>query len=134
MRKDYHAFSMAGLAVAAIAVALALWLGEGVGDQKTGLIAAAALAIGDVAAALWAAGASERAQRAMAWARVGLVAAILSFVGLWLVVIPLAFFALSNSAANTTLAIAVALFAGALLVWTTHRLAWRRAAPKTGAP
>ncbi len=134
MRKDYHAFSMAGLAVAAIAVALALWLGEGVGDQKTGLIAAAALAIGDVAAALWAAGASERAQRAMAWARVGLVAAILSFVGLWLVVIPLAFFALSNSAANTTLAIAVALIAGALLVWTTHRLAWRRAAPKTGTP
>ena len=134
MRKDYQTFSIAGLAIAAIAVALALWLGDGVNDRRTGLIAAATLAVGDVAAALWAAGASERAQRAMAWARVGLVAAMLSFVGLWLIVIPLAFFALSNSAANTSIAIAAALVAGALLVWTTHRLAWRRAAPKPSAP
>lgn len=133
MRTDYQVFTGAGLAVAAIAVALAIWLGGGVNDQSTGLIAAAALAIGDVAAALWAAGAAERAQRFMAWARVGLAAAIMSFVGLWLIVIPLAFFALANGAANSGVAIAVAVIAGAVLVWAAHRLAWRRVAPKAGA-
>ncbi len=133
MRKDYHLFAGAGLVAASIAVALAMWLGGGIEDQSTGLIAAAGLAIGDVAAALWAAGAAERAQRLMAWARVGLEAAILSFVGLWLIVIPLAFFALAGDAAQTSIAAALALSAGALLVWAVHRLAWRRLAPKAGA-
>ncbi len=133
MRNDYRAFSYAGLAIAAIAVALTVWLGGGVDNQKTGLIAAAALAIGDVAAALWAAGAAERARRLMAWARVGLAAAILSFVGLWLIVIPLAFFALANGAASTAIALALAVSASAVLVWAGHRLAWRRLAPKVEA-
>lgn len=133
MRKGYQLFSGAGLAVAAVAVALTVWLGGGADNPRSSLIAAAALAIGDVAAALWAAGAAERAQRLMMWARVGLAAAIMSFVGLWLIVIPLAFFALASGAANSGVAFAVALIAGALLVWATHRLAWRRVAPKAGA-
>lgn len=132
MRQDYKTFAIAGLGVAAISVALAHWFGDGDGGQRTSLIVAAALAVGDVAAALWAAGASERARRLMAWVRVGLVAAALNFVGLWLIVIPLTFLTLSSGVSKVT--IVIALIVGALLVWATHRLAWRRAAPKPDAP
>lgn len=134
MRKDYQAFAGAGLAVAGVAVALAAWLGRDVGDQRTGIIAALALAAGDIAAALWAAGAAERGKNLIAWARVGLVAAILSFVGLWLIVIPLSLYALGADGVRTAMAAIAALAAGALIVWATHRLAWRRFAPKDGAP
>lgn len=133
MREHYQAFAGAGLAVAAIAVALSAWLGGGVGDQRTGIVAAVTLALGDVAAALWAAGAAERGKNPTAWARVGLIAAILSFVGLWLIVIPLSLYALGADGTRTAMAAAVALAAGALIVWATHRLAWRRFAPKAGA-
>lgn len=134
MTQGVRLFALGGLITAAVAVALGIWLGGGLSDQRTALFTAIALIIGDVGAALLAAGAQERKQRPVAWARVGLLAAVLSFVGLWVLVIPLAFIAIMGGAGAqpilTYAAVAFAIFAGLVIVWYTHRLAWRRMAPR----
>lgn len=136
MRRSFTAFALAGLAVAVLAIVLAGWLGRSIADQRTVLIAAAVLAVGDVAAALWVAGADERKRRPVAWARCGLVAAALSFVVLLAVIIPAVFVVFADARAGAARAYAVVAFAllsGLFLVWLSLRLAWRRAAPKVGA-
>lgn len=137
MRKAPRAFVFAGLAITAIALALAVWLGDGMVDPRTGLIAAGVLAVGDVLAALWAAGPEERKRRPLAWVRCGLAAAALSFVGLWAVVAPAAFIGIMGGSGGepiwTYAALAFALVGGVILIWATHGLAWRRVAPKADA-
>ena len=137
MTRGVRLFALAGLIAAAVAVALGIWLGGGLSDQRTALFTAIVLTIGDVGAALMAAGAQERRQRPVAWARVGLVAAVLSFVGLWVLVIPPVFIAIMGGAGAqpiwTYAVVAFAIFAGFVIVWYAHRLAWRRMAPKDGA-
>jgi hypothetical protein len=130
-------FALAGLAVAVIAVAAAAWFGHSILEQSTSLIGAAVLAAGDTLAALWAAGPEERKARPLAWARCGLIAAVLTFVGLWAIIIP----ALTASAAaaergQTAMSYGIGAFAllgGAIAVFSIHRFAWRRAAPKAAA-
>jgi hypothetical protein len=130
-------FAIGGLVAAAVAVALGLWLGGGLSDQRAALFTAMALAVGDVVAALIAAGAEERKKRPVAWMRVGLIAAVLSFIGMWLLVLPPAFIAIMGGAGAepiwTYAAVGFAIFAAVVIVWYTHRLAWRRAAPKDDA-
>lgn len=126
-------FIIAGAAAAACAAALAVWLGDGASGQRSGLIAAGALVAGDVLAALWAPGGEERKRRPLAWARVGLAAAMGTFVGLWLLVLPIIILGVSDpSRAYAALGLGAVL--GALVVWITHVAAWRRIAPKDGAP
>ncbi|MBY0565026.1 MAG: hypothetical protein K2P58_12670 [Hyphomonadaceae bacterium] len=131
--RDARPFAAAGLVVAALAVTLGLWLGGGLSDQRAALFTAIVLVIGEPLAALWAAGPEERKRRPLAWVRTGLVAATLSFIGLWVLVVPSAFIAIMGGAGAdplwTYIAIAFALFAAVVIVWYTHRFAWRRAAP-----
>lgn len=137
MRDGFQQFVLAGLAAAAAAVLLAVWLGGSPTAQRTSLIAAGVLALGDIVAALWAAGAEERRVRAIPWARCGLIAAALTFVGLWLVIIPAVFAARAAASAGDALplygVLALAVVGGAIVVWATHRFAWRRFAPKAAA-
>lgn len=137
MRSGLREFTLIGLAAALAAVALAVWLGGGLTEPRTALIAAGALAVGDTAAALWAAGSDERQRRLVAWARCGLVAAALSFIGLWVVIIPAVFAGMAaQSSTQPALAygaLAFAVIGGAVVVWATHRFAWRRFAPKADA-
>ena len=136
MRQGQTQFALAGLGVATVAVLLATWLGGSPTAQATSLIAAGVLAVGDTFAALWAAGAEQRKAGILAWARCGLVAAALTFVGLYVIVMPALFAALTAAANGQTLVmygvLALAVVVGALMVWGTHRFAWRRVAPKAG--
>lgn len=137
MRRGQTQFALAGLGVATAAVLLAAWFGGSPTAQATSLIAAGVLAVGDTLAALWAAGPEERRRALLEWARCGLVAAVLTFVGLYVIVIPTLFAALAAAANGQTLmmygVLALAAVGGALVVWGTHRFAWRRVAPKAGA-
>jgi Ca2+/H+ antiporter len=133
MKTGFLTFTLIGLAVAAMATAAAVASG-GTG-QSAALITAAILAAGDAGAALFAAGEQERKIQAIAWVRCGLIAAALSFVALYVFVVPAALYALAAAAsANLTLRsgaiFAASIALGALLVWFSLRLAWRRAAPK----
>ncbi|MBL8537210.1 MAG: hypothetical protein JNM59_07380 [Hyphomonadaceae bacterium] len=135
MRRGVRTFALGGLITAFAAVALGVWLGGGLSDQRTALFTAIVLVIGDVASAFVAAGVQEARARPVAWARVGLVAAALNFVGLWLLVIPPTFVAIIGGAGAapiwTYTGVALAVAAGVIIVWYSHRLAWRRAAPKS---
>jgi peptidoglycan/LPS O-acetylase OafA/YrhL len=137
MRKGLRDFTLVGLAAAVAAVVLAVWLGGGLTGQRTALIAAGVLAVGDTAAALWAAGGEERRRRIVPWMRCGLIAAALSFIGLWIVIIPAVFAGMAAGSgtqpALAYAALAFAIIAGAVVVWATHRFTWRRFAPKADA-
>ena len=137
MRNGQTQFALAGLGVATLAVLLAASIGRSATEQATSLIAAGVLAAGDTLAALWAAGPEARRRDLIGWARCGVMPAALTFVGLYIIVIPAAFASIAAAANGQTLAmigvLALAIVGGALVVWGTHRFAWRRIAPKAGA-
>ncbi len=132
MRGGFQTFSLAGLASAIAAGVLSVWLGGSVTDQRAALTAAAALAIGNVGAALWAAGEEERRRQPVAWARCGLVAAALNFVVLNVVTGPALHYMMTAADRTPALfgGLTLALGFSLLLVWLSLRLAWRRFAPK----
>ena len=137
MRRGQREFLVGGFVTAVAAVALSVWLGGSIMEQRGPLIAATVLALGDTLVALWVAGPEERRSRPVAWARCGLTAAVLTFVGLWVIIVPAVFASIAATASGRNVmalgAFAVAAVAGAIVVWATHRFAWRRVAPKAAA-
>ncbi|MEQ1618033.1 MAG: hypothetical protein ABL883_06780 [Terricaulis sp.] len=132
MSGDFTRFALAGLVVAGAAAAASLAIGREAANQGATLAAGAILAVGDIAAALWVAGASRRRGNALAWARLGLIAAALTYIALYAIVTPAIAYALTDAGlswrAAAVLGLAAAL--GAALLWLSLRLAWRRFAPK----
>jgi hypothetical protein len=138
MRPGFPRFVGLGLLSAVLAAAAAFAATAAQAFNLSSLAAASVLIVGDVAAAFFAAGAGQPKGAASAWIRCGLVAAILSFVALAALVIP-AMTTLSAGAGEGEpmrryAIIAFTLAAGAVLIWYAHRFAWRRFAPKAGAP
>ncbi len=131
MSHAFTKFAIAGLAVAAAAAAASFAIGGEAGGQGATLVAGGILAFGDIAAALWVAGDARRRGNALAWARLGLVAAGLTYIALYAIVTPAIAYALADGALSWrsagVLGLAAAL--GAALLWLSLRLAWRRFAP-----
>lgn len=130
-------FARLGLAACALSVVLAALITGSVAEQKTALAAAALLVFCESGAALFAAGLDERKRRPVAWIRVGLIAAMLSFVAIFALAIPTVFVTVLSGAggslviALTVLALGVAL--GGLAIMRVHEVVWRRFAPKGDA-
>jgi hypothetical protein len=128
-------FLMGGFASAALAASVAYFAAGHVSSTTSSLIAAALLAGGNVAGALWAASDRRRGQ-ALDWVRLGLIAAVLSFVALYVIVAPVLM--QMPAAPQPTLSfygvMAATALVSALLIWLCLRLAWRRFAPKDSAP
>lgn len=135
MSSGFSRFAVAGLAVAAAATTASLAIGGEAANQGAALIAGAILAVGDVAAALWVAGASRRRGNILAWARLGLVAAAVTYIALYAIVTPALAYALADGASSwrTIGILGLASALGLALLWLSLRLAWRRFAPKPGA-
>ena len=91
MIRGAKAFARLGLAAGAVAILLAATVTGSVAEQKTALAAAFLLALCEVAAALVAAGPEERKRRPLAWVRVGLFAALASFIAIFALAIPTVF-------------------------------------------
>jgi Ca2+/H+ antiporter len=128
-------FLMGGFASAALAAGVAYFTASHVSSTTSSLIAAALLAAGNVAGALWTASDRRRGQ-ALDWVRLGLIAAALCFVALYVIVAPVLM--QIPAAPQPTLSlygvIAATVIVTALLIWLSLRLAWRRFAPKDSAP
>jgi|CXWL01.1.fsa_nt_gi hypothetical protein len=136
MSDGFTKFAIAGLAVAAAAAGASLAVGGEAAGQGASLAAGAILAVGDIAAALWAAGASRRRGNILAWARLGLVAAAVTYIALYAIVTPALAYALTDGASSwrTFGILGLASAFGLALLWLSLRFAWRRFAPKPGAP
>lgn len=132
MSDDFTKFAIAGLLVAAAAATASFAIGGEAANQGATLVVGGVLAVGNIAAALWVAGASRRRDNALAWARLGLIAAALTYVALYAIVTPAIAYALADGALSWrsvgVLSLAAAL--GAALLWLSLRLSWRRFAPK----
>lgn len=137
MRPDARTFALLGPAGAVAAVILAPIATGSIAEVKTGLTAAALLVVLESGAALYAAGAQERARRPLAWIRVGLLTAVLSFLAIVALAAPSVLFAVLAGAGGVlalTLGVIVLAFAaGCWLIVRIHHIVWRRFAPKTDA-
>lgn len=136
MSDPFTKFALAGLVVAGAAAATSLAIGGEAANQGATLAAGAILAAGDIAAALWIAGDAGRRSNALAWARLGLIAAALSYIVLYGVFNPAITYALANGAWSwrTIGGVVLTSALGLALLWFSLRLAWRRLAPKADAP
>ena len=138
MIRGAKAFARLGLAAGAVAILLAATVTGSVAEQKTALAAAFLLALCEVAAALVAAGPEERKRRPLAWVRVGLFAALASFIAIFALAIPTVFATVMTGAGgNLIVAMTVwglAVLFGGWVIMRTHEIVWRRFAPKDSGP
>ncbi len=123
-------FLLSGLASAGLAAGVAFLVHDQVAPMASSLIIAGVLAAGNIAGALWTA--NDAQGRALDWVRLGLIAAALSFVAIYVIAAPL--LTQLPATPQPTLAfwgaIAATVLVTALMVWLSLRLAWRRFAPK----
>jgi hypothetical protein len=130
-------FARLGLAASAIAVFLATAITGSVAEQKSAIAAAALLVVCESAAALIAAGANERKRRPAVWIRIGVIAALASFVAIFALAVPTVLFTvLSGSSGSLIIAmsvLALALVFGGWAIMRIHEIVWRRFTPKGDA-
>jgi len=134
MRRDEKTFATGGVIVALLAFVVGAWLVGSIAEQRTAIAVAVLLVAGQVGLALWAAGAEERRRRPLAWARVGLVAALFSFIATLAAAPPAVFIGVLAGAggqpAVAILAVLLAIGVAGAIIWYALRMAWRRTAPK----
>lgn len=137
MRRGEIFFASWGLGVAALAFLLATQITGSIAEWKTAITTATLLIAGDVALALWAAGAEERTKRPATWIGVGVGAAAATFLALIAATAPAVFIGVLAGASGmfviTLIVIVLAIVFVFAAVWFALRLIWRRLTPKAGA-
>lgn len=136
MPRSENLFATSGFGVAVLAFLVATQVTGSIAEWRTAFTTALLLIVGDVALALWAAGAEARAKQPARWVGIGIGAAVATFVAFVVATAPAVFIGvLAGASGMFIVSLIVILLAVAFVfvaVWFALKLIWRLAL-KAGA-